>query len=995
MAGTDEVTPETIPHLHKSFVEFVTGKNIRPDLQVSLLFSHKELAPKCLAHSVDVGDLYFHASRFSYQWTINELPNDHPDLPAYLGCFGDLERANYQHSGGVTSLDTSISVLTRAIQLTPKGHPDQPSYCSNLGKSLLHRFERFGDLDDLNQAISRREAAARLTPEAHPDQPSYCSDLGKSLLTRFERLGDLNDLNQAISRHEAAVRLTPEAHPDKPSRLANLGNSLLSRFEQLGDLDDLNQAISRREAAVRLTPEAHPDQPSYCSDLGKSLLSHFERLGDLNDLNQSVSRHEAAVKLTPEAHPDKPSRLANLGNSLLSRFEQLGDLDDLNQAISCHEAVIRLAPEAYPDKPSQLGNLGNSLLRRFEQLGDLDDLNQAISLYEAAVKLTPDGHPDKPSQLGNLGNSLLSRFKRLGDLDDINQSVLMLEAAVQLTPDRHPDKPSRLNNLGNSLHQRFERLHNPQDSQQLLLQYTLAACLLTGPAHIRFHAATIWANHARILQHNSVLRAYATAIGLLPELAWLGLSISDRLHSLLQAGQVVRDAASAAIAVHDYQKAVEWLEQGRSVIWGQLISLRTPVDHLLESYPELAAKLIFLSPSLERPESIAQQSHALALERDHLLQQIRELPGFERFLLPRSISELSLVAQVGLVAILNISKYGCDALILMPGLGDEVIHVPLHDFTLLEAQVLVKSLALGQREKSMASDKIFSHILSELWLKVVQPVLNALGITTPSHQDLPRIWWCPTGPLAFLPIHAAGIYGEHEAFGSKLSDFLISSYTPSLTALIQGFRPRSESQNRLQLLAVSQPSGQGRSHAGIEQEIRCIERHAMGKVHVLRLDQDTATIDRFRQSIRDATWVHFAGNVQNPSAPTDTALLLARNSRFTLSDILQLRLPHADLAFLSANHTAAGSKDLEDESVHLVAAMLSAGYRGVIGAMWDFRDDAAVQVADEVYAHLFKTSPPDSTSAAEALHIAVRRLREGPGANASFQRWVPFVHFGV
>ena len=24
----------------------------------------------------------------------------------------------------------------------------------------------------------------------------------------------------------------------------------------------------------------------------------------------------------------------------------------------------------------------------------------------------------------------------------------------------------------------------------------------------------------------------------------------------------------------------------------------------------------------------------------------------------------------------------------------------------------------------------------------------------------PRIWWCPTGPLAFLPIHAAGIYKE-------------------------------------------------------------------------------------------------------------------------------------------------------------------------------------------------------------------------------------------
>jgi hypothetical protein len=37
------------------------------------------------------------------------------------------------------------------------------------------------------------------------------------------------------------------------------------------------------------------------------------------------------------------------------------------------------------------------------------------------------------------------------------------------------------------------------------------------------------------------------------------------------------------------------------------------------------------------------------------------------------------------------------------------------------------------------------------------------------------VWWCPTVPLAVLPIHAAGLYGIKEAFGSKLSDFVISS----------------------------------------------------------------------------------------------------------------------------------------------------------------------------------------------------------------------------
>jgi hypothetical protein len=58
-------------------------------------------------------------------------------------------------------------------------------------------------------------------------------------------------------------------------------------------------------------------------------------------------------------------------------------------------------------------------------------------------------------------------------------------------------------------------------------------------------------------------------------------------------------------------------------------------------------------------------------------------------------------------------------------------------------------------------------------------------------------------------------------------------------------------------------------------------------------------------------------------------------------------------------------------------------------------DNDAPQVAGDVYAHLLEASPPDLTRAAEALHLAVKKLREQHGANKSFLHWVPFVHFGV
>jgi hypothetical protein len=55
-------------------------------------------------------------------------------------------------------------------------------------------------------------------------------------------------------------------------------------------------------------------------------------------------------------------------------------------------------------------------------------------------------------------------------------------------------------------------------------------------------------------------------------------------------------------------------------------------------------------------------------------------------------------------------------------------------------------------------------------------------------------------------------------------------------------------------------------------------------------------------------------------------------------------------------------------------------------------DNDAPQVAGDVYAHLLDESPPDPMRAAEALHLAVRKLREQP---KSFLCWVPFIHFGV
>ena len=59
-------------------------------------------------------------------------------------------------------------------------------------------------------------------------------------------------------------------------------------------------------------------------------------------------------------------------------------------------------------------------------------------------------------------------------------------------------------------------------------------------------------------------------------------------------------------------------------------------------------------------------------------------------------------------------------------------------------------------------------------------------------------------------------------------------------------------------------------------------------------------------------------------------------------------------------------------------------------------DSDAPKITDVFYGHLFQNgqkSVPDVSNAAFALHLAVKKLREEKGI--TFQRWVPFVHYGI
>ncbi|PVF92338.1 hypothetical protein CPB86DRAFT_195508 [Serendipita vermifera] len=944
------------------------------------------------------------------------IPEDDPKVPAILNNLGVYLRLRFEEVGCLDDINEAIERLQIAILLT-SDDSHLPDRLNNLGSALARRFTRVGNLDDLENAIQQQEAAVHVTPEGDPNKPGRLNNLGTSLKVRFKQLGRLNDIEDAIIRLRQAVNTTADTNPAKPLRLNNLGGALYARFLYSGNIADIDGAIAQDQMAVALTSDNDPNKFRRLGDLGSSLQIRFSRLENIVDLDNAIEYQQQALSLIPDSHPDKSTLLNNLANSLKLRFQQLRNRADIDDAIVQYQKAVNMTPDGQPDKPIRLSNFGTCLAERFRDFGNLDDINNSIVQLQMSVDVTPDSHPNKSSYLGNLGAYLRDRFIRLGNLIDLDNSIQNLEQALKITPKSHSDRARRLFNLGVSFIDRFNRFHDLGDAQMAVFHSSSAAISPDGPPTIRFAAVDFWIKVASTINDDSLLTAYGWALDLMPLVAWLGLPISDRHQHLIKIGGIARDAAAAAISAEQYDKALEWLEQGRSIVWTQILQLRTPVDQLREVDPVLADRLVQVSRLLDRGsesttffdgknsfiQDDGRQHRALTAEWESIINQVRSLPDFKDFLRPLSSSRLINASHNGPVVIFNIAETRCDALALLPGL-DDIIHIPLPNITsgrIIELRDDLKdhlySSGIRMRDTRAAikftddsDEQNCERVLAELWNNLVKPVLDALAFS-PHPDELPRIWWCATGPLAFLPIHAAGIY-EPGTPDSQVSNYVISSYAPTLSSLLDP--PKSPVSSSFNLLSVIQPSAPGASPIlSTKKELEYIRRRVTGHDHVV-LEGEAGTKKQVTRGMKECNWLHLACHgIQVPDEPTKSALLL-EDGQLMLEEIIKLDLPHAEFAFLSACQTTTGDENLSEEAVHIAGGMLLAGYRSVVATMWSIQDELAPMVTEEFYQHIMEGGGrPDPRKAAEALHMSVQKLRQQPGVQLT--DWIPFVHLGV
>jgi hypothetical protein len=628
--------------------------------------------------------------------------------------------------------------------------------------------------------------------------------------------------------------------------------------------------------------------------------------------------------------------------------------------------------------------------------------------------------------LSNLCSALLARFERTGDQADIDDAVTAARDAAAAIPPDHPNRAAVLFNLCAALRARFERTGDQADIDDAVTAGRDAVAVQVAPPLNRAIAGLAWGRAAAAGgRWQEAVAGFAAAADLLGRVAPRSLARGDQEHLLEALGGLGSEAAACCVQAGLADRAVELFEQGRGVLLGQALDTRTDLTALGEQYPELAKRFTALRDYLDSADGgglsvatsagrdgdgaetrrMVEQRREAAEAFDRVIAEIRAKPGFDRFIRPSPISELAAAAADGPIVIVNVSRFGSQALILtnggveepipLAGLTPEGVHEHVAGF--LTALDDASWQGVNSSGRASAEERL-TDTLSWLWDVAVGPVLDRLGITGPPGQGevWPRLWWCVSGLLSFLPLHAAGHHGTRfDATPATVIDRVISSSTPTIRALAYARRPRPADPGDTagiggRVLAVAMPHTADASDLpGAQAEAAWLQRRFPGQVNLLTGPE--ATHDAVLAALPAAQWAHFAchgsSDLANPSA---SGLLLAdyQQRPLTVVDVARLRLDDAGLAFLSACSTARPGGRLTDEAINLASAFQLAGYRHVIATLWRVGDQDAVDIAADIYTTL-NTATDD---AAVAAHAATRRFRRRWPDSPSV--WASHIHSG-
>ncbi|MEU1899154.1 CHAT domain-containing protein [Nocardiopsis dassonvillei] len=890
--------------------------------------------------------------------------------------------------GDITRLDSAVSLMRARLSNGRLDDEARAETLSVLSTALQDRYEAASDEAALRESIELARQAVAITGSGHRRASAYHSHLGLALRMAYENSGDTELLGEAVEESRASVRTAEEGGHSQAVSLVNLSTALRFLYERTGSAPVLEEAIRSVRKAIAQTSDEHHNQASYHSNLSLLLWTRYERLNDLETLVEAISTGREAVARTEPGTVDYNRYSLNLALALWTRHDREPGSSTLNEAIGILRETVANTDTSRTLFPICASNLSNALRARFLHGRAPSDLQEAMDVADRVLRHAGNDHVDQARYTSNIGTLHIDRHRHAsaGSTEDLTKATARFREALCATPADHLDHALYSFNLGEALylytrHGGSSEIGAETEARRLL---RTAAESSRAPASLRVEAAQLAGRMAADDEDwAAAADLWALGVRLLPRVAPRHLGLHDRGHALSRFLGLASDAAAAALQRDDTGLALSLLEQGRGILLSRLLQNDSDLEALRAKNPELASEYEWLRTALDQHGSTDQapsitghdDAHLNFIRWESLIEQIRSVPGMERFSLGPTTEQIIGLASGAALVVVNGSRYRCDALIVtnegltcqrLPSLDTDTV---MRWVSRLQEAVTGVRESHGRRRSLAEKDftELFGELSSWLWENVVGPVVEGLPDTT-------RMVWSPTGLLTALPLHAAG-----RKEPGDLLDRVVSSYTPTLRTLDMPDREQSQRPTPEQLLLVSTAD-----------DLSAADRETDTVAQILGTDAPLRGRRALKQPVVDAlprcVVAHLAVHgISEPREPAHSCLALA-DADLELAEISRMRSERGWLAYLSACDTAAPSEMLSDEALHLAAAFLAAGFAHVIATLWPAEDESAATVAQDFYRMGVPADP------AAALNRSLRELRrEMP---ASPFRWGAYQHWG-
>ena len=955
-----------------------------------------------------------------------------------LGLLGQVLRRRFAFEPERTGwLDRSVDALEKAVAALPARDLTGHIHAHNLCTAHLDRYDATGDLRDLAGADRANLVALRLVVAGDPQRPRLLTQRADILRSRTTA-GDGDLLEEAAELCREAVRTLLPGNPAAPYVHAAAARVLTDWYVHSHEPGVLAEAIALTSRAVVEFPD-DADRHMVMACHGRLLMLRGQLTADLADFDAAERALAAAADALPPNHSARTTYRGELADVLYERHRITGDETCLRTALGYARQAVDAAAEGDTTTPILLDTLGRVLVRWYETTGDPRDLDEGVRRLEQAEEQSPPGSRMRGIALLHLANALTQQaaliVEAAGRRRKYDDAVNLTNEALRTLPDG-PDRLLALNNLGTIMRRRhaegtdgrrgiqqiFRNVlasTSPGSQAHLLSTVNLAMSLLDdheeapdgdrllGEAEVllrKAHQDLAPGRHhhpavARALARCRSLRATAEdrprpdaeSVALLRQVmrARDGVPPGTRMSAAVQLGGLLADAGVWTQAREAYTEGLHLLVESATPRRGRAVQ-----EHNLGSFFGLASQAAACALAMGDPAGAVE-----LLERGRGLL----IPTTGRAAPVHRTEALDTGGRT--VVVVNVSRHRCDALLVCDGTVT-VVPLPGLDHATLSRQAAT-FLWAAQRaqdpscppaERYKAHQVAVPGVLSWLWHTTVRPVLEALGLTGPpaAGSAWPRIWWCPTGMMSFLPLHAAGEHGSRYdrrpgvRAGNMALDRVVSSYTPTVRTLTGAVRQPARGNSRLLVVAPQTPGTPELPQ--VAGEIEAIRSHYP---HADVLVGPQASKERILDALLGHSWFHFSGHgVQNVEV-SDSAHLLPYDYGTTgevigSADLSGVRVEGAELAFLSACRTAVGQLTLADEHAHTAGLLQATGFLHVVATQWTVRDGVAAAVAAAFY-RLVAPRPGGTFDPGFALHTALHEVR---GAHPEPYLWAPFVHFG-